>query len=259
VTVLAGYPGRKGASGVRERILSLMPRHERYIEPFLGSGAILAAKRPARSTIAADADGDVVAAHEAAPLPGVEYMRSDAFMLLPSLELTRADLVYLDPPYHPATRTKQKLYRHELDHDDHRRLLSLCLTLKASVMLSGYRCPLYDAMLYGWHREDFTAMTRGGPRVESVWCNFTPGLTFHDTRFLGGNYRERERIKRKRQRWTARLQSMGAAERAVIWEALELTTLELARAADRGADHIAAAIDGASDIGDRGVTAGAGA
>lgn len=64
-------------------------------------------------------------------------------------------------------------------------------------------------------------MTRGGIRIETVWCNFKPGESYHDTRFLGGDFRERERIKRKRKRWTSRLLAMSAIDRAVIWESLQ--------------------------------------
>lgn len=201
-----------------------MPAHARYVEPFLGGGYVLDRKKPAASTLAADMDADVVAYHKAHALSGVEYRVADAFDLLASLDLGPADLVYLDPPYHPSTRSKRRLYRHELTDADHSRLLALVLSLRCQVMLSGYRCALYDEALKGWYREDFTAMTRGGPRTESVWCNFTPGETFHDTRYVGGNFRERERIKRKRARWVRRLLAMPAAERAVIVEAVALST-----------------------------------
>lgn len=214
------YPGSKGASGSVQKIISLMPRHDRYFEPFLGGGIVLDTKRPAAITIAADIDADLVALHRKHPRAGVEYVHADALQLMSSQQLTRRDLVYLDPPYHPSTRS-WRYFKFEMDDAAHRRLLLLALTLEANVMISGYRCSLYDEMLAAWPRTDYQAMTRGGIRTESVWCNFTPGESFHDTRFVGKDFRERERIKRKRQRWTQRFKAMSAAERAVIFEALE--------------------------------------
>ncbi len=50
------YPGGKNAPGVYQSIINLMPPHEVYIEPFLGSGAILRLKRPAAVSLGVDLD-----------------------------------------------------------------------------------------------------------------------------------------------------------------------------------------------------------
>ena len=134
-------------------------------------------------------------------------------------------LVYADPPYLPETRTKKKLYAHEMTRVQHVELLRILTSLPAMVMLSGYRSSLYEDFLereHGWNRVDFQAMTRGGVRTESVWMNFKPGQSFHDTRFLGKDYRERERIKRKKQRWITKFSRLGPLDRAVLEEALAL-------------------------------------
>lgn len=146
--------------------------------------------------------------------------------LLPALQLTRNDLVYADPPYVHATRSKLKLYRREMTDADHQQLLGVLCSLDAQVMLSGYRSPLYDSALSAWHRMDYTAQTRGGPRTESLWCNFEPGKAFHDPRFYGDGYRERERIKKKRNRWVRRFEQMPPGERAIIAEALQIASAD---------------------------------
>jgi DNA adenine methylase len=48
------YPGGKGGAGVYQTIINGMPRHEVYVEPFLGGGAVMAAKRPACLNIGVD-------------------------------------------------------------------------------------------------------------------------------------------------------------------------------------------------------------
>lgn len=50
-----------GKMGLARRILSLLPPHRVYMEPFLGSGAVLFAKRPTIHEIVNDLDGSVVA------------------------------------------------------------------------------------------------------------------------------------------------------------------------------------------------------
>ncbi len=56
--------------------------------------------------------------------------------------------------------------------------------------------------------------------TEWLWMNFPPPLELHDYRYLGQTFRERERIQRKRKRWTARLRCMPALERYAILSAI---------------------------------------
>ncbi|HYC63300.1 MAG TPA: DNA adenine methylase [Reyranellaceae bacterium] len=197
-----------------------MPPHALYVEPYLGSGTVFYAKRPAAFSIVADRDAGLIALHLKHRRAAAAYLVADALQLLPSLNLTAQDLVYLDPPYHPDTRNPA-IYKYETDHQHHALLLAMLQELPCMVMLSGYDCPEYRAELGAWWREDYKAMTRGGPRIETLWCNFTPGAAFHDARYVGGNFRERERIKRKKQRWASRLAAMPPAERAAVREALD--------------------------------------
>jgi len=84
-------------------------------------------------------------------------------------------LFYIDPPYLAETRSKQapcKGYRHELGEADHRRLLELLCSLKARVIVSGYRSALYERTLAHWRRLEFGALAHGGlARIECVWLS----------------------------------------------------------------------------------------
>lgn len=165
------YPGGKGAAGACQKIIGLMPPHELYVEPYLGGGAVLIAKRPAARSIASDLS----------------------------------------------------LYRYEVDAEHHRALLALLALLVAlpcMVVLSGYRSALYDEALQGWNRLDYRTMTRRGAVIESAWFNFPDGGPLHDPRFAGADYRERERIKKKKARWVRMLSAMPPAERQAVAEAL---------------------------------------
>lgn len=89
-------------------------------------------------------------------------------------------LVYADPPYMRETRS-QKIkdggfyhgYAHEFDTEAHHEtLLSTLRTSSSMVMLSGYRCELYDDMLAGWTRHDRIAQMDGQvKKTESLWIN----------------------------------------------------------------------------------------
>jgi DNA adenine methylase len=49
-----------GKTGLAQRIVSLMPAHRVYIEPFAGSAAVLVAKPPSTHEILNDVDGEIV-------------------------------------------------------------------------------------------------------------------------------------------------------------------------------------------------------
>jgi hypothetical protein len=84
------------------------------------------------------------------------------------------------------------------------------------------RCSAGSApRLEGWRTHTFQAMTRRGPATEWLWTNYPEPTALHDYRFLGDNYRERERIKRKIGRWTARLWGMDLLERRALLAALQ--------------------------------------
>ena len=89
------------------------------------------------------------------------------------------------------------------------------------VMLSGYRSRLYDSIIGCWRQMDFQTRNRAGKSaIETIWMNFPAPLKLHDYRYLGQGFRERERIKRKRDRWKAKLLKMSELERQAVVSAI---------------------------------------
>jgi 16S rRNA G966 N2-methylase RsmD len=242
------YPGGKNGAGVYQQIINLMPPHRIYIEPFLGSGAILRMKRAAAASIGIDID--------AAAIDRIEHdFSSDGmFVPVPNLELYCEDgltwlsrhfdfvdaagvMVYLDPPYLMETRRHQgRLYRYEFMKWDHLKLLDLITSFKhCNVMISGYYSDIYSSKLAGWSTKTFQTRTHTYTVTEWLWFNYSEPTELHDYRFLGENFRERERIKKKKKRWVARLARMDALERqallSVIQDSRSTTTPETASAA----------------------------
>jgi DNA adenine methylase len=84
-------------------------------------------------------------------------------------------LHYCDPPYLPSTRTARDTYRHEMTAADHAELLELLVHCRGTVVLSGYRSPLYDRRLVGWERLTFDLPNHSGQgrskerRSEILW------------------------------------------------------------------------------------------
>lgn len=214
------YDGGKGGAGVYQTIINLMPPHLTYIEPFIGGGNVMERKKPAPASIAIDADAAVAQYWTQQRVPGLTVIHGDAGSELLKIPFSGNELVYCDPPYLLSTRKGGKIYRHEMTDVQHEDLLSLLLTIQAPVLISGYRSEMYDDMLSGWNSLDYAAMTRQGLATETVWFNYEKPRLLHDYSYVGTNFRERERIKRKKQRWLARLERMDPMERRAILDAI---------------------------------------
>lgn len=252
------YPGGKGLDGVFQRIINQMPPHDVYAEPFLGGGAILRIKRLARLSFGFDKDLEalekVAAALAEKGGARIEIVSEDAFptrravsaaiaekggagsrgrtiylvrgcgiAFLKRLPADARTMVYCDPPYVLSTRTKPR-YRHELSDRDHARLLAAIDRCGGRVMITGYRCPLYEHRLKHWRTVDYEVMTRGSRNArETLWLNYPSPEELHDYAWFGADYRERENVRKRRRNFIAKLQRMNALERGLLFDAIEET------------------------------------
>ena len=226
------YPGGKGGAGVHQTIINQMPPHRVYIEPFVGGGNIYERKAPAQASIVIDADDRCAAYWQKRAVSGrdrsgeigdagsLTAIHGDAGQFLESYNFLGDELVYCDPPYVMASRSGRRIYKHEMTDEQHSQLVAVLLTIRAAVMLSGYRNAIYDELLAHWRRIDFQSMKRGGVRTESLWMNYPQPAVPAELTYLGTDYRQRERIKRKKLRWKAKLEKLPAAEQAAIMEVL---------------------------------------
>jgi hypothetical protein len=221
------YPGGKGGSGVVQQIINQIPPHLTYIEPFLGSGTVMRAKRPALVSIGVDLDPGAADAARAA-LPGCTVICRDAISFLESYNWLGdgKEFVYCDPPYLFETRScKRPMYTHEFGEVDQHLDLLRCLRslpLGVNVALSGYWSALYEIELDDWRIISYTTRTRGGRNVrEWLWMNYSPPAELHDYRYLGDNFRQRERVARIRRRWLARLGRLDQLERYALLSAFD--------------------------------------
>jgi len=79
-------------------------------------------------------------------------------------------LHYVDPPYVSTTRDKGGDYRHEMTDSDHREMAEVLNSLQGMIVLSGYRCELYDELFSNWTRVERKAFADGAKeRTECLW------------------------------------------------------------------------------------------
>lgn len=250
------YPGGKNGSGVYQRLISMMPPHDVYIELFLGSGAVMRRKKPAdRISFAYELNAKTIDAFAAAFCDGLRFrdrtkdvppgvFRFDDDRGRPVLDLYPTSaidalrdrysassafwfvdndpsrtLIYADPPYLLETRSsKSRIYQFEMfERREHIEFLDLAAAVPCKVMISGYANPLYNRKLKHWRTERIPTVNRAGDKViETVWLNFPEPFELHDYEHVGTDFRDRWRIEKKARNWERNLFKMPAQERYAI-------------------------------------------
>lgn len=217
----SSYLGSKHGAGVYQAIINLMPPHQVYIEAFAGTGAVMNRKPRAAQQIAIEKNLSSIDQYDYTADKVINGCAIEYIEGLPVHALSET-VLYCDPPYVHSTRTSKARYQCELSDLDHLRLINALLKLKSEngyyVLLSGYSSNLYKDNLT-WQFIEFQAMTRGGVRTETLWHNFVPGKVHYHT-YAGKNALDRQRIKRKAERWANKIQSLPKPEQQAILAAV---------------------------------------
>lgn len=222
---MSGYFGSKAGAGVKERIISLMSRHDTYIELFLGSGVILNHKPASRRQIGIEKNASTVARYD---YPGdSEIITWCAIDYLTGMSVDETVdgrvMIYADPPYVADTRKGGGEYgEFEMSDHDHIALIKELRRVAsegANVMISGYMSALYDQLLGDWRRIDYQTMTHRGVVTECLWLSYDE-VEPHWHTYAGKNKAERQQIKRKAERWAANYHKCTKGERLAIMAAI---------------------------------------
>ena len=219
------YNGGKNGSGTYQTIINQIPFHDIYIEPFLGSGAVYLNKFFAKISFLCD----MVPAHRLPCFnqisPGDIFYNGDAITFLEIsgnilqnyVTAGKKIFAYLDPPYPMSARSHQKkIYEYEMSDQDHIRLLTVARSLNFPVAISTYDNDIYSDMLSTWRKISFKSMTRAGMRTEILYMNYPIPAVLHDYRYIGKDFREREKYKLIKRNFLSKLNRMPAMVRNSI-------------------------------------------
>lgn len=210
---MGSYFGSKATSGLCQPIIAMMPPHTTYIETHLGGGAIMKRKPATSHSIGVDIDSKPLSQFKCDYQ--VELVRCCAHRFLLEYSFSGGELIYCDPPYLLETRTSARRYRYEYTNEDHLKLIEIIKTLPCIVILSGYPSYFYDEVLDDWSSIELQVMNQGGVRTEKLWFNFTIDRA-HWAGYAGKNFTDRQRIKRKAQRWAKNYESLPKGERLAV-------------------------------------------
>lgn len=220
------FPGGKGQT--YHRLINLIPPHDVYIESHLGGGSVIRNKLPAKKNIAIEIDPVVINRWEKSGLIRNFYLiQNDAIQFLRKYPFKGNEFIYCDPPYlHTTRKKKDRLYNFEYTYHMHVELLNFVKTVPCMVMISGYESDLYTTKLKNWYTYTYKSATHNGMATEWLWMNYPELTELHDYRYLGDNFRQRERIRNKTKRWVNRLKSMELLERQALLSAIQSMKIE---------------------------------
>jgi site-specific DNA-adenine methylase len=247
---LKNYVGSKEANGVYQRIINQIRPHKTLIVPFAGNCAITRYIKPAENTILIDKDPRVIEAwlryltikKDDVPdslvlniinddkIPSdlfckvfksgsLTLFNDDAFNgYLQKYRYCRETVIYCDPPY----LIERNYYKYNFTRNDHITLLKLMMAATCDVLINSYENDLYYDMLKDWNCIKYKVRTRKSSKIECLFMNYeNKDGVLHDYSYLGKNFRERERIKKKINRHYEGLLRLNPLERNAILEKLK--------------------------------------
>jgi DNA adenine methylase len=106
-------------------------------------------------------------------LRGVQIECDDALEVIARFD-SADTLFYIDPPYPSSTRSRWKAhaYDHELTDAEHEHLATILHQVDGMVVVSGYKCDLYEELYSNWRSVARAARTNSaGGSVEYLWLS----------------------------------------------------------------------------------------
>lgn len=231
---IKNYPGSKRASGLYQFIINHIPESYLIIELFAGSSVIsekllenncTAGKiiLYEKSTQVFNQLYDKYEGNRKVSIRNIDCFKHNLEFYNLTLRYEKV-FFYIDPPYCKSTRRSDAdIYEHEFTSKDHADLFDLIKKLDgygANILVSHYPSKMYDEHLaeqLDFNTAETQAMTRGGVATEKIYFNYDiTNLPLACSNFVGHNKIERQRIKRKKERWVKSLEKLPLHERQAI-------------------------------------------
>lgn len=211
------YSGGKNGAGTYQTIINQIPPHQIYVEGFAGSAAIANNLEPGSIKILCDKDPGVLVNMKKKSMIDTILLNCDTVSSIEIFvtflgilhNLGHSVFLYLDPPYPINSRSSQrKIYNFEMSDADHIALLTCIVLADFPVAISTYKNSIYAEMLKKWRLLKFQSQTRRGPATEYLYMNYPEPSQLHTYKFIGSNFREREKYTRIKNNTVRKLSKM---------------------------------------------------
>lgn len=217
------YFGGKAGNGTYQTIINNIPQCDVFIDAMVGNGGVVCNLNLPGITVINDIDSRIIDAYNINHEHNVVKENLHVLDLIAKYDNNgHGTVFYFDPPYLMSSRKSVKRqYRYEWNLCDHKAFIARALTVRSYCMISHYPCPLYDEAFKDWNRITFQSFTRQGMATERIYFNYEIPTVLQDYRYIGKDFTDRQRIKRKISRTIKKLQALPAVERNAILNQLE--------------------------------------
>ena len=228
------YPGSKNANGLKQFIINRIPEYSYFYELFAGSARISRELAQLVPKVHSAFELDV---NTCSQLEEIErntpnfiifnlcgLSKLNRILATKSRDSEKKIFIYLDPPYlKTSIRSRRNLYTYSWEEQQHIDFLEyVCRHREKNIMISHYDCELYNHYLATWKKESIQVMSNGGVATETIYMNYDPNKSMlATTHYLGENFTDRQRIKRRKESYLSKFKKMSLHERQAILQHIQ--------------------------------------
>lgn len=210
------YTGNKNISGVREKIIGLIPNNWQFIEGF-GGGAgigkivysyhgkiIIVEKSKKQFKNLCEIFNCSIVVNDCV----ISYLKERRFILNPNT------VVFFDPPYTFETRYNNSiLYDCEMSIQDHIDFLNYARDSTLFCIIIHPITELYDRYLFDWRWIDVNIRYNSKTSKERIYTNLPSGIELLDYISSVENFTKRQAVKRELANMVKKLENMPIEKR----------------------------------------------
>lgn len=214
------YPGQKKINGVFQAIINEIPKCTDFYEVFCGSAQlskIIMSICPDIKIHLNDLDSAVIDKYS---FPSAVCTNLHSLELLSVIEKNdyEGSIMFIDPPYQHCSRIgNEKLYTFEMSDQDHIDFFNYVSSSKIKMIIIHPKNCIYDKLInLGWRYKEIKIRYHNKTSIERIYCNYAVPVELMTYKYIGINFTDRQRIKRKCERFSKKLQLLPVIEREAI-------------------------------------------
>lgn len=210
------YKGNKNISGVREKIIGLIPKDWQFIEGFGGGAGIgkIVYSRSEKVIIIEKSKKqfeklcEVFSCSIVINNCVISYLKERQFVLNPNT------VIFLDPPYLFETRFENSIfYDCEMSIQDHIDFLNYVQSSGLFYIIIHPINRLYDECLFGWRWVDVNIRYNSKTSKERIYTNLPSGIALFDYMSSVENFTKRQAVKRELNNMIKKMKAMSYEKR----------------------------------------------
>lgn len=216
------YTGHKNINGVYQAIINEIPIITDFYELFCGSchlSKILLSITTQVNYHINDLSSGVIDKYNFTSAITTTFDAIDIINNINDYEGSNK-LIFLDPPYIHASRPNNtNIYEFEMSDLQHLKLFQSIIAANVKIILIHPKGYLYDELInLGWRYKEVSIRYHNKTSIERIYMNYEVPSNLLTYQFLGFNFTDRQRIKRKCIRFSQKLLLLPVLERLAIIE-----------------------------------------